>query len=182
MKLATAIRYTYLERPLSNRPRVSARQKSKLNLDEDSLVIDPQRSALMARIRGKNTQPEIIARRAIHARGFRYRLHRTDLPGKPDIVISRLQLAIFVNGCFWHQHANCRIAHQPQSRRIFWRNKLALNVKRDFQAQRKLAQAGWNVAVIWECEIKIPQVFAHRLDEILNCKTLARNGPAMGSR
>ena len=105
----------------------------------------------MAGIRGKGTKPEIVVRRALFAQGFRFRLHRSDLPGGPDIVLPRRKVAIFVHGCFWHQHAGCRFAKLPSSNADFWRNKLDGNVQRDRRAIEALRSAGWRVLTVWEC-------------------------------
>ena len=118
--------------------------------------IDPRRSALMARIRSVDTRPEIAVRRLLHAMGYRFRLHRRDLPGKPDIVLPRHRLAIFVHGCFWHQHAGCRLASRPKTRQDYWTPKLAGNVARDEAAQAALRKLGWRVEVIWECDARDP--------------------------
>lgn len=108
----------------------------------------------MAGIRGKNTAPELAVRRALFAAGLRFRLHRKDLPGKPDIVLPGRKVAIFVHGCFWHQHAGCRYAKMPASNREFWAKKLLANVGRDQQAVSELRAAGWRVLTVWECSIR----------------------------
>jgi DNA mismatch endonuclease (patch repair protein) len=132
--------------------------------------IDPRRSALMSRIRSGNTQPEIAVRRLLHAMGYRYRLHRRDLPGEPDIVLPRHQLAIFVHGCFWHQHQGCRLASKPKTRQEYWHPKLAGNVVRDGLAQEALSALGWRVEVIWECEARKPSQLKQRVFEAV-CAT-----------
>lgn len=109
---------------------------------------------MMAAIRGKDTKPEMMVRRFLHANGYRFRLHRKDLPGKPDIVLSRLKTCIFVHGCFWHRHAGCRYAVLPKTRSEFWAAKLQGNVERDRRSAEALAGAGWNVFVIWECGLR----------------------------
>lgn len=113
------------------------------------------RSRRMSRIRNKDTNPELIVRRAAHRLGFRFRLHRRDLAGCPDLVFPRLRSVIFVHGCFWHRHAdeNCRLARLPKSRLEFWQPKLTANHLRDLRNQKKLAAAGWRVLVLWECEL-----------------------------
>lgn len=125
--------------------------------------IDLQRSALMARIRSGNTQPEIAVRKLLHALGYRFRLHRRDLPGKPDIVLPRHRLAIFVHGCFWHQHPGCRLASKPKTRQEYWEPKLAGNVSRDRIAQDAVTSLGWRVAVVWECDTRDPQALLNRI-------------------
>ncbi len=109
---------------------------------------------MMAAIRGKDTKPEMLVRRFLHANGFRFRLHRADLPGKPDIVLPRLKTCIFVHGCFWHRHPSCRYAALPKTRAEFWAAKLDGNVGRDRRATEALRNAGWTVFIIWECELR----------------------------
>ena len=108
----------------------------------------------MSGIRGKNTKPEILVRKLLHAAGFRFRLHRKDLPGKPDIVVPKYKVAIFVNGCFWHGHENCHLFRLPKSNTEFWEAKIAGNIKRDKKKQAELLDSGWRVLVIWECALK----------------------------
>lgn len=129
--------------------------------------IPPHRRALMARIRSKDTMPELRVRRWLHAAGYRFRLHRADLPGRPDIVLPRFRVALFVHGCFWHQHPGCRKAILPKVRTSFWEKKLARNVERDWQNREELARRGWRVEVVWECEIKTAEQIERRLHEIL---------------
>jgi len=113
-----------------------------------------QRSWTMSQIRSKNTQPERMVRSYLHAMGFRFRLHQRSLPGAPDIVLPRFRTAIFVHGCFWHAHRNCRYATRPQSNRSYWKQKLAGNATRDKRNRKKLIAAGWRVVTVWECEMK----------------------------
>jgi DNA mismatch endonuclease (patch repair protein) len=116
-------------------------------------VVDPAtRSRMMSGIRGKNTRPELLIRKALHARGFRYRLHY-DLPGKPDICLPKHRAVIFVHGCFWHGHG-CHLFKWPATRPEFWRAKIGRNCEVDRAAEARLADLGWRVAVIWECAIK----------------------------
>jgi len=112
------------------------------------------RSNIMRAIRKTNTKPEIAVRRLLHAMGLRFRLHRRDLPGSPDIVLPRHRAVVLVHGCFWHQHAGCRHANVPRTRPEYWLPKLARNVQRDAEAEAALQALGWRVLVIWECEIK----------------------------
>jgi DNA mismatch endonuclease (patch repair protein) len=112
-----------------------------------------QRSARMSRIRGINTKPELLVRRLLHRMGYRYRLHVTTLPGRPDIVFSTRRKAIFVHGCFWHRHSACKDATLPKSRKQFWRQKLQANVERDRQQQHALIAKNWDLLVVWECEL-----------------------------
>lgn len=118
-------------------------------------IMDSQRrSAMMARIRGRNTGPELAVRRIAHRMGLRFRLHRKDLPGRPDLVFPKHQLAVFVHGCFWHRHEGCRHASTPKSRTTFWMTKLAANVARDRRQEEALRAIGWRVLVIWGCETR----------------------------
>ncbi|MBA4417067.1 MAG: very short patch repair endonuclease [Syntrophus sp. (in: bacteria)] len=115
-----------------------------------------QRSSNMSAVRGKNTSPELRVRRMLHAMGYRFRLHRKDLPGKPDIVLSKYRLCIFVHGCFWHQHPGCKRATIPETRKTEWQEKFRQNKERDDLVQKELENLGWRACVIWECEAKIP--------------------------
>ena len=112
------------------------------------------RSRMMAGIRGKDTCPEVTLRRAMHARGFRYRLHARSMPGRPDLVFPRYRAAVFVHGCFWHRHEGCRYATSPATRPEFWAEKFATNVTRDRNNEERLRALGWRVAVVWECGLK----------------------------
>lgn len=109
------------------------------------------RSAIMARIKGANTGPELALRKALHARGFRFSLHKGDLPGRPDIVLRRWKAAVFVHGCFWHRHPGCRHATTPATNAARWRAKFAANRARDAAAVEALEAAGWRVAILWTC-------------------------------
>lgn len=112
-----------------------------------------ERSALMAKVKSKNTKPEIYVRSLLHRMGYRFRLHHKELPGTPDIVLPRLRLAVFVNGCFWHQHTGCSRAKRPTSNIDFWNEKLDQNFARDRKVRAQLAEANWIVLDIWECEV-----------------------------
>lgn len=116
--------------------------------------VDAKRSEIMRSVRGKNTAPEMKVRSALHRAGYRFRLHRKDLPGKPDIVLPSRRAVVFVHGCFWHRHPACRAASSPSTRVAFWQDKFARNVERDRLAIAALERAGWAVHVIWECETK----------------------------
>ena len=119
-----------------------------------------QRSKNMAAIKAKDTSPEIRVRRMLHSMGFRFRLHRKDLPGKPDIVLPKYHLCIFVHGCFWHQHPGCKRATIPETRREFWQEKFRKNKARDELSLKELGKQGWQVCTIWECETKTPDILA----------------------
>jgi DNA mismatch endonuclease (patch repair protein) len=133
-----------------------------------------QRSSLMSRVRGKNTRPEIAVRRLAHRLGFRFRLHRRDLPGTPDLVFPRLRKAVLVHGCFWHHHSHpeCRNAVIPKTRRDWWQAKLSANAVRDASNLERLRAAGWEVLVTWECEVRSGS-FAQRVAEFLTIKPSA---------
>ena len=112
------------------------------------------RSRNMAAIKSKNTKPEIEVRKILHEMGYRFRLHRKDLPGNPDIVLPKYKTAIFVNGCFWHQHEGCKYACLPKTKTDFWKKKLEGNKQRDKVKQSQLNELGWKIINVWECEIK----------------------------
>lgn len=134
-----------------------------------------QRSAHMAKIRGWDTGPERVVRRAVHGLGLRFRVQRAGrgegrrkargaaLPGSPDIVLARLRIAVFVHGCFWHQHAGCKLASVPSSNRRFWRLKFARNVARDRRVARALRARGWRVFTVWECKVRSPALLARQM-------------------
>ncbi len=121
------------------------------------------RSALMARVHSRDTRPEKIVRKAVHGLGFRYRLHRKDLPGTPDLTFPRLRRVIFVHGCFWHRHQNCPKATTPRTRYDFWQGKFDANTKRDRRAIRALKAHGWKPLVVWECETSASKTTKLRL-------------------
>lgn len=125
------------------------------------------RSRMMSSIRGKDTGPEMAVRRFLHGQGYRYRLHRKDLPGRPDIVISRLKVCIFVHGCFWHRHPGCPFATTPKTRPEFWNEKFYKNVVRDLANIDALSAAGWSVLIVWECELKRGPEILERLEQKL---------------
>ena len=117
-----------------------------------------QRSAVMAQVKSVNTTPEIAVRRMVHGLGYRFRLHRRDLPGTPDLVLPRHRAVIFVHGCFWHQHRCPRGDRRPEANRAYWTDKLRRNVKRDIENQRRLRRMGWRVLTVWECQIGTKQL------------------------
>jgi DNA mismatch endonuclease (patch repair protein) len=121
----------------------------------------------MAKVKGKDTGPEIAVRRIAHALGFRFRLHRSDLPGSPDLVFPSLRAVVFVHGCFWHRHAGCAKASSPKTRKAFWNAKFEANVARDARAERRLRRLGWRVMTVWECQTKDRARVAGRLARFL---------------
>ncbi|QXW43765.1 very short patch repair endonuclease [Pseudomonas amygdali] len=122
------------------------------------IVDSATRSRMMSGIRGKNTRPELLVRKFLHTHGFRFRLHRKDLPGNPDIVLPKLKTCIFVHGCFWHRHPGCRYATMPKTRPEFWAEKFSKNVARDAKSILALRQLGWRTIIIWECQLKAPEL------------------------
>ena len=121
-------------------------------------IVDQQtRSRMMAGIRGKDTKPELALRRALHARGFRFRLHSGKVPGRPDLVLPKHRAVVFVHGCFWHRHEGCRYATIPATRPEFWQAKFDANAARDSAVRTSLLQDGWRVATVWECALRKPE-------------------------
>ena len=127
-----------------------------------------RRSWNMSRIRATNTKPELLVRSLIHKMGYRYRLHVRELPGCPDIVLPRLKCVVFVHGCFWHQHRGCALAYCPKTRKAFWRSKFKGNVARDRKQLHALAELGWRVLVVWECELRNIDPIAMKLRSFLS--------------
>ncbi len=115
----------------------------------------------MSKIRSKNTKPELVLRKALFARGFRYRVNVPNLPGKPDIVLPKYKTIIFLHGCFWHRHESCKYAYTPKTNTEFWINKITSNAERDKANFQKLTALGWNVVTVWECEIR--HTYKHNL-------------------
>ncbi|MGO4833455.1 very short patch repair endonuclease [Rhizobiaceae sp. 2RAB30] len=126
------------------------------------------RSAHMRLIRGRNTQPEIRVRKLLHALGYRFRLHSRNLPGSPDVVLPRHRTALFVHGCFWHQHTGCSLARKPKSRPEYWLPKLERNSMRDREANARLHDLGWRSVTVWECETTDEDALRARLLELLS--------------
>lgn len=124
-----------------------------------------QRHRCMSAVKGKNTKPEIVVRKFLFSRGFRYRLNHPRLPGHPDIVLKKYRTCIFVNGCFWHGHEGCQYYRLPKTNVDFWRNKIERNKARDKEEQRKLAGMGWHCITVWECQLK-PKVRAQTLESL----------------
>ncbi|MCE9616507.1 MAG: DNA mismatch endonuclease Vsr [Lentisphaerae bacterium] len=127
-----------------------------------------KRSAVMGRIRSRDTKPELLLRSLLHRSGLRYSLRRRDLPGRPDIVLPKYRAVVFVHGCFWHRHKGCPVATTPKTRRAFWLAKFRANVLRDRRNGRALRRQGWKVSVVWECEVlRDPHAaLRHLLDEM----------------
>ena len=128
----------------------------------DTLTI-AERSERMSRIRGKNTAPEIIVRKLAHGMGYRFRLHRSDLPGSPDLVFPASRKIVWVHGCFWHRHEGCRKATMPTTNVLFWESKFAATQERDDRNLRQVSNQGWDALVVWECETKDVARLSERL-------------------
>jgi DNA mismatch endonuclease, patch repair protein len=122
--------------------------------DMVDIVAPDKRSYIMSRVRNKNTGPEMIVRSAAHGLGLRFRLHRRDLPGSPDLIFPKHHLALFVHGCFWHSHEGCKLSKTPKSNVEFWEDKFLKNVQRDKRNYKELRDLGWRVGIIWQCESK----------------------------
>ena len=137
-----------------------------------------KRSDVMRKVRGRDTKPEILVRQTLHRAGFRFRIHRRDLPGRPDIVLPKYHAAIFVHGCFWHGHPSCPHAARPMSNVDYWRRKLDRNIERDASNMAALRQAGWHVIVLWECEIRTHA----QAEEMLNGVLFHRSESAPGDQ
>ena len=125
--------------------------------------VSEQRSRNMSAIKSKNTKPEIKVRKVLHSMGYRFRLHSKDLPGSPDIVLPKYKTVIFVHGCFWHRHQNCKYASTPKTRQEFWNKKFNENINRDKINQENLSSKGWKIIIVWECEIKDQDFDLNRL-------------------
>ena len=133
------------------------------NDDSTFEQVDPNRSTNMARIRGRDTKPELVVRHILHSKGYRYRLHARELPGCPDIVFRPKRKAIFVHGCFWHRHKGCLRSSMPKTRVTFWEQKFAQNRDRDSRNQEDLRRLGWEFLIVWECETKDLEILQTRL-------------------
>lgn len=121
----------------------------------------------MGQVKGRDTRPEKLVRSLLHRLGYRFRLQRGDLPGKPDIVLPRLRVVIFVHGCFWHRHPGCKRASMPAANAVYWRRKFEQNVVRDAASKEALEMLGWNVLTIWECELRDLPALSNRLKNFL---------------
>lgn len=142
-------------------------QRIRYVSDMPDHVDSKRRSYIMASVGTKNTRPELVVRQALHRLGYRYRLHRRDLPGSPDLVFPGRKKAIFVHGCFWHGH-RCRWGKLPKSRLDYWKPKIEANRERDRKNVEALRDAGWSVEVVWQCELKAPEVAIERLVDFLD--------------
>ncbi|SCY13399.1 very short patch repair endonuclease [Nitrosospira sp. Nsp13] len=131
-------------------------------------VTPTRRSEIMGRVSSRDTKPEMMVRRIVHAMGYRYRLHAKDLPGKPDLMFRSRRKVMFVHGCFWHRHNNCALARLPKSRQDFWLPKLDANRQRDTKNERALREAGWDVLTIWECELRDAAQLEIRIRDFLD--------------
>ena len=134
------------------------------------------RSDIMRAVKRADTAPEIIVRQVLHALGLRFRLHRRDLPGSPDIVLPRFRTVIFVHGCFWHRHPDCRYTTTPKTRQEYWLPKFAANIERDLRKEAQLQALGWRVLLVWECETKQREELTLRLRRELKLSEVARDG------
>lgn len=121
----------------------------------------------MSRIKSGNTKPELVVRSLLHSMGYRFRLHRKDLPGKPDIVLPKYRSVIFVHGCFWHRHHKCKYAYNPKSNMDFWQKKFKANIERDVRVIKELKDLGWNILIVWECEIKDMEILKNKIYKFL---------------
>lgn len=133
-------------------------------------ITKAQRSRNMARVKNKNTAPELVVRKILHRLGFRFRLHRSDLPGNPDVVLPRHRKIILVHGCFWHGH-DCPRGKRPSTKQEFWNPKLDKNQQRDKANQEKLRELGWQVLVVWECQVKDTDKLTELLSDFMRCGT-----------
>ena len=136
------------------------------------------RSRMMAQVRSKGTKPEMAVRRLLHGMGYRYRLHKSNLPGRPDIVFPPRRKVVFVNGCFWHQHTGCKGSHIPSTNREYWLGKLHRNQTRDNENITSLESDGWSVAVVWECQLADTDGLTNRLVAFLGPTSIRERGYA----
>ena len=130
--------------------------------------VSEQRSRNMSAIKSKNTKPEIAVRKILHSMGYRFRLHRKDLPCSPDIVLPKYKTVIFVHGCFWHRHENCKYASTPKTRQEFWNKKFKTNIERDLEIQENIKNIEWRSVVIWECETKNIDNLKEKIIDVFN--------------
>lgn len=145
--------------------------------DSDQIPVSAMRSRNMSAIRGQDTKPELTVRKMLHQLGYRFRLHRRDLPGTPDIVLPKYRTVIFVHGCFWHRHPGCRLATNPRTRSEFWKKKFRQNIERDKRQFNDLAAMDWKVLIVWECELKNIDTLRLRLLQAI-CASPRQGSPA----
>lgn len=126
------------------------------------------RSWNMSQIKGRNTKPELLVRKTLHQMGYRFRLHRIDMPGSPDIVLPKYKTVIFVHGCYWHRHPGCKYTYTPKTRVDFWTGKFVENIRRDQRNQTELRESGWRVGIVWECETSDRKLLISRIKEIMS--------------
>lgn len=126
-----------------------------------------KRSEVMSKVTAKDTRPEVKVRKFLFSKGFRYRKNDKRFPGKPDIILPKYKTAIFVHGCFWHHHDNCRAAALPQTNCEFWKDKMETNVKRDRKNQKDLKELGWKIIIIWQCQIKNRELFEKTMKKVI---------------
>ena len=131
------------------------------------LISKEHRSWNMSRIKSANTKPEMAVRSILHKLGYRFRLHRKNLPGSPDIVLPKYNSVIFVHGCFWHRHKDCKKAYTPKTKRSFWEEKFKTNIERDIKVKKELKSDGWRVFVVWECELSYIESVSKELEKFL---------------
>ncbi|MFM7313723.1 MAG: very short patch repair endonuclease [Cyanobium sp.] len=143
-------------------------------MGDDKPAVSEQRSRNMAAIRGKGTTPELKVRSLLHHLGYRFRLHRRDLPGTPDVVMPKHRTVIFVHGCFWHRHPGCRYATTPKNRSEFWALKFKVNSERDQRQQEQLKVLGWRVEIVWECELRDMVTLTDKLRKIDQAASMER--------
>ena len=133
-------------------------------MQKESLYkVSKERSKNMAAIKSKNTNPEIKVRKLLHSLGYRFRLHKKELPGSPDIVLKKYKTVVFVHGCFWHRHKECKYASNPKTREEFWNKKFLSNIERDIKVRERIKAAGWKSIVVWACELNDIQKLKKRL-------------------
>lgn len=130
-------------------------------------MVTDVRSRIMSSVKRQNTGPEVRVRKLLHAMGYRFRLHKKELPGTPDIALSRYKAAIFVHGCFWHQHRGCKYSRRPSSNISYWNKKLDANIERDRKNIKELVKLGWKVLILWQCEIKDAEAIKRKIDFFL---------------
>jgi DNA mismatch endonuclease (patch repair protein) len=132
------------------------------------LVSASVRSRIMSSVKQRHTKPEMVVRSLLHRLGYRFRLHQKDLPGSPDIILPKYRTAIFVHGCFWHQHGNCGKSRRPSSNQEYWNKKLDENISRDKRKEGELSQLGWRVVIVWQCETSQVESLSEKLKKLLS--------------